>query len=248
MRSSLSRIAWSFGFLFCALSSSARASSYSVSPIRVDVNAQNRTALLTLRNESTEAIAVQASVSNWKQGQNEDVQLAPTKDVFFFPSMLRLAPGESKFIRVGLSLPEVEVERSYRIIVEQVPVDDSEAQGIRVLTRMSIPIFYAPAKATTKLNVATVKFEPEALSYDLKNSGNTRLFTRSIRVTATDAGGKTTFQRDANGWYLLAGVTKRITVPMTPGECRRSRNLKFEFVTDRGNFSNNVPVSDSDCP
>ena len=51
----------------------------------------------------------QVSAFSWDQDIHGGIVLSPTRDVVFFPMMLTLAPGEQRRIRVGSTVPAVEI-------------------------------------------------------------------------------------------------------------------------------------------
>ena len=74
--------------------------------------------LLTLRNESNETLQFQLSVFAWTQSPLGQMELEPTEDVVFFPTLLTLKPKETRRVRVGSATPQDVREKTYRIFVE----------------------------------------------------------------------------------------------------------------------------------
>jgi P pilus assembly chaperone PapD len=79
----------------------AGAATFTVEPTRIALSGRTNSVLLTLRNESTETLRFELSVFRWAQSPSGEVQLEPTEDVVFFPSLLTVGPGESRRVRVG---------------------------------------------------------------------------------------------------------------------------------------------------
>src|SRR5512141_1630359 len=77
-----------------------RASAFRVTPIQVELSGKS-SALLTLTNESGQPLRFQISAFSWSQAPNGDMQLNPTQDISFFPSLLTLKAGEERKVRVG---------------------------------------------------------------------------------------------------------------------------------------------------
>src|SRR4051794_9617959 len=101
---------------------SAEASAFTVTPVRILLGRGANSALLNVRNDSTDAIRFQISLKAWNQAPDGEMQLTDTNDLVFFPSMMELAPGEEKKVRVGSAFKApVTTERTYRIFFEELP-------------------------------------------------------------------------------------------------------------------------------
>jgi fimbrial chaperone protein len=58
------------------------------------------------------------------------------------PLVMNLAPGETRKVRVGLrERAEFQVERSYRVVVEEVASAFAASAGLRFAVRISVPVF-----------------------------------------------------------------------------------------------------------
>src|SRR5689334_10246455 len=123
----------------CALTGAAWGSNLQVSPIRLDTDEKTRTTLLTVRNVGRERMRLQASAAAWTQDEHGEMVLQPTREVAYFPSMLELAPGESRQIRIGTTAGSGTHEKTYRVTVEQLPSLEAEQPGIHLLMKTSVP-------------------------------------------------------------------------------------------------------------
>src|SRR5216684_4497892 len=104
---------------------------------------------LGFQAENVCASAFQVTSFAWSQDASGAVQLAPTEDIVFFPALLTLKPGEERKVRVAATVAAKDVERTYRIFFEELPpLERPQNLGaqVRILTKMGIPIFVAPAK------------------------------------------------------------------------------------------------------
>src|SRR4051812_25119627 len=97
------------------------AADFQVNPVRLDLNDKTRTALLTVHNQSPEPVRIQVSMFQWTQDTRGRMELTPTRDLSFFPSLMTVEPDQSRNIRVGGLVSSGATEKSYRIIVEQLP-------------------------------------------------------------------------------------------------------------------------------
>jgi fimbrial chaperone protein len=89
--------------------------------------------------------------------------------------MMTLSPGEERRMRVAVTATPGEVERTYRIFIEELPPPKNEpdgSNGVQVLTRVGIPIFVAPVKTSAQATVSGV---------GLAQVKKTRMMTSSSR-------------------------------------------------------------------
>lgn len=229
---------------------SARASDFHVNPVRIDLDEKTRTGLISIDNPGPEPLRLQVSVFAWTQDAQGKVQLTPTRDLTYFPSLLTVEPGESRNIRVGGQLPVQSTERTYRLIVEQLPpavTQSSVGTQIRMLTRMSIPLFVAPSERTPRGNVAGLALSQGTLSFALRNEGNTHVFAKKARVQARDAHGETVLDQEQAGWYVLAGGERRFTLPIPRELCPRLHSVSVEVTTDSGSFPATATLPGNGC-
>ena len=127
----------------------AAASTYTVNPTRVYLNASTGSALVTLKNESAEPLRMQVKAQRWAQSLDGEIQLSATEDLIVFPALLTLKPGEERKIRVATSVAFGPVEKTYRLYVEELPpttTEKADGASVRILTRMGVPVFLQPAK------------------------------------------------------------------------------------------------------
>jgi fimbrial chaperone protein len=214
----------------------ASASAFDVSPISLTLSDKVPSAMLAVKNHGTEALRFQVTGFAWDQKPNGDMVLNPTKDIVFFPAMLTLKPGEERNLRVGLNSPVAAVEKSYRIFVQELPPlqsSKSDATSIRVLTKMGIPIFVAPAGPKPAPALANLAIAGKSFSFDVKNGGNAHFRSEKITVTAKDAS-KISFTKEVDGWYVLAGGTRTYAVELPPEVCGGLKSVQIELRTEIG--------------
>lgn len=228
----------------------AWAADFHVSPVRLDLNERTRTALLTIENPGPEPLRLQVSLFTWTQDAQGKAVLTPTQDLTWFPSLLTVEPGQSRHIRIGGRLQAANTEKTYRVIVEQLPPALSPQEGsvrIRVLTRMSIPVFVAPPSRSIRGNIEGLALKAGTISFSLRNVGNTHVFAKKARVQGRDAQGKSVLDKEQTGWYVLAGDERQFSLSV-PGElCRRLHTLSVEVTTDSGTFPATATLSGDRC-
>ena len=222
-----------------------RASAFTVTPVRVLLGQGTNSALLTVRNDSTESLRFQVSLKAWNQAANGEMQLTDTKDLVFFPKLMELKAGEEKPVRVGSAFKSpVMTERTYRIFFEELPpanVAQAEQSGaqVRVLTRMGVPIFVQPPNPVVKGELGGVSVTGGKLSFDVRNVGNSFFTVTGATVTGVSKDGSTTFQKKQDGWYVLAGGIRRFDFEIPSDACQGTDRIKIEvassLVDEKGN-------------
>jgi fimbrial chaperone protein len=128
--------------LICAaISWSANAGSLRVGPVRLDLSPKHPVAILEVQNTGDAATLAQVEALDWSQGV-EGESLEPSSALVATPLVMNLAPGETQKVRVGLRTPnESQIERSYRILVEEVSPTFVASAGLRFAVRISVPVF-----------------------------------------------------------------------------------------------------------
>lgn len=227
---------------------SARAASVEVNPVRLELETGVRGVVVTVKNQGTETTRFQASVHTWSQDEDGRMTLEPTQELFFFPSMLTLEPGESRPIRVGISSAPRDAERAFRLIVEELPplAPVPPSMGLKILTRVSIPVFVAPKTKDRQGNIADVDLRQSRFRFRVKNPGTVNFFVRQTRVRGLDGQGQRLVEKEQPGWYVLAGGSQVFALDTTAEQCRRIRSLEVEVETDHGVFRHATPVTSAE--
>lgn len=191
-----------------AAASCGYAASIRVAPVLVDVTEPTRTAVVTLRNEGTSPITVQARIFRWRQAGGLD-QLEPTTSVVASPPIGAIGAGAENIIRIVRVAPEAVVgEESYRLIIDQLPdAKDRKPGTINLLIRHSIPVFFsAVATATPRLNWSITRGAGQFV-VTATNVGGSRVRISDLVVKSREGGPLI----KANGLvgYVLAGSSAR---------------------------------------
>ena len=206
------------------------ANSFQVAPIRINLAPKESTTLLTVRNEAKDRLRVQVSVSAWDENKSGEMVLIPTEEIIFYPTLLTINPGDQRNVRVGTKNPVVEREKSYRIFIEELPSQlKLTTTGVRLLTRMSVPIFIRPAKPEARPRIEQMALSAAEFSFELKNGGNAHFQPRQILVKGSGANGETVLERKIPGWYVLAGGTRNYHVDFPKGDCAKISDLSVEL-------------------
>jgi fimbrial chaperone protein len=232
------------------LAGPAGAADFVVNPIQIFFTGQTQSAILTVQNTSDEPLRFQLDAFGWAQEPNGQMRLAPTSDIIFFPRLLSLAPREQRIVRVGVSAPPGPVERTYRIFVEELPplATQSTPPGqVRVLARMGIPIFVAPRTAQAELRIGGLTAQPGRVLLELRNVGTKHVVPQRVQMRGLAANGEAVWQRELDGWYILAGDHRVFDIPVARDECLRTRSIAVEVLAGEPRLRERFDVAPQAC-
>src|SRR5262245_14939606 len=81
----------------------ADAGSFSVSPLRIDLDANHPTSTFQIRNDSDEKIVVQIAAAEWRQAADGTDLYEPSTELVLFPKIVEIEKGAAKSVRLGLA-------------------------------------------------------------------------------------------------------------------------------------------------
>jgi fimbrial chaperone protein len=127
-------------------------SSFTVTPLRVELSPRAPAAVIDVINTSPGPLTLQVQQRAWTQTEGRDGQ-AETRDLILSPAVFTLQAGEKQVVRIAVrGAPELRRERAYRLIVSEVPTPQlkatPDASGFRIALRMDLPLFVAALQST----------------------------------------------------------------------------------------------------
>lgn len=228
----------------------ADASTFRVTPIKVSFSSKVSSQVLTVSNDSTETLRFQLHTYIWKQNPKGEMQLDTTEDIVAFPGLFSLKPGQKRLVRVGTLIPVSSIEKTYRIFIEELPPEakaNQQTNAIRVLTKVGIPIFIQPSSQVVEGGVENIVFSKNQINFQVKNRGNVHFIAQKIRVKALGEADKSIFDRQQNGWYILAGSSQTYDMKISQQECSKTRTLVIEVKTDNKVFTEKREMPKDAC-
>ncbi|MBV8163409.1 MAG: molecular chaperone [Candidatus Eremiobacteraeota bacterium] len=205
----------------------ASAANIAVSPVNIDLARAGQSALLTLTNVGGTGVTYSLGVYSWDQGESGVMQLAKTGDIIFFPEILPLRPGERRNVRLGTELAPGDVEKTYRLVLDELPAAHTTQRGpeVRVLTRITIPVFLAPVSSHERVDVSDIALRKGIMAFRITNTGNVHVQPR-LTVTAHDAGRRVVYDLGPQTiWYILANGYRDVKVTLPAKTCASVRSL-----------------------
>lgn len=204
-------------FLLALLTGAAGAQGFGFAPTAMNVNtAGPLNTETTMVNTTRTAAKFTVLVRAWAMKDGETV-LSETRDLIVNPTTFTIAPGGSQVIRVGLRKKPGDQELTYRIFVQQAPLEGSMEQitsdlgdgrtaKLDLAIAFSLPVYVAAPNA--KAAVAhTVSRDGKDLLLEMRNSGNRHATYGSL--SAKRSGDAVAVQ----GRALLAGANHTLRLP-----------------------------------
>ncbi len=215
------------------LASHAQAFSIQISPIPIVIRDRATSALVDVTNESTEPIRVQATAFEWSQTAAGEDKLDPTNQILVFPSIFRVEPKSTRKVRVGTQGGYGPAEKSFRVIFGEIPENASpavpNAETVKVVANMSIPVFVVPPGAAGAPKIEGLSVTRDKARFAIKNGGTAHVLVQKVRLEFQGAEGKPTSSKEVAGWYVLPGQARSFEIPL--GKDVSCANAKSLVVT-----------------
>jgi fimbrial chaperone protein len=221
----------------------AHGGTFTISPLRVELSQSASTAALTVRNEESKPVVVQAEALLWQQAGGID-QLTATHDVLVSPPVFTIPANGSQLIRLALRRPvDPSRELTYRLLLQEVPSQpDPQFTGLTVALRLSIPVFVAatqPAEPTLEWSAS--RASNGALAITARNDGTAHARVFKFSVQPVEAGSAAIEQSVAA--YILAGQARTWTLDNDTAKPAATNRLRLKGITDRGEIEAELAVA-----
>ena len=201
-----------------------------VAPISVQLEPGQRSTTLTIANQNNVPVSVQLRAFVWDQNSPDDA-LTPTSDLAVSPPITEVGAGQTQLFRLLLRRPATGKEASYRLLFDQLPnTGDAASPGIKVLLRLSVPVFVEPANPVTRDIAWRVTAGPHPILVGTnRGSGHIRLVNPAI--TRPD-GQKLALQPERTP-YILPGAERSWTIH-DGSQLRPGSKVHLTAISDLG--------------
>ncbi|MEP7155867.1 MAG: fimbria/pilus periplasmic chaperone [Betaproteobacteria bacterium] len=203
-----------FAFATVFFAAAAQCGIFSVSPVRIHMTPRDRAVAVTVVNEGTESVALQADLNVWTQKADGTDELKLSDDLILSPPIIRLAPKARQVVRLALLVPANPGRQlSYRLIMREIPEATLRASGtvhVPVSLALSMPVFITPPKAARDVSCTSERDARDTMSVAVTctNGGTAYAQIREVSVMRNDAV-EAAFE---GGVYILPGAKKTIAV------------------------------------
>ncbi len=205
----------------------ALAAAFNINPVRFQLKSSRAVAVIQISNPTDEPVRLQINALDWTTDGTKEV-LTDTDDLLVNPPIFLLAPNKTQYVRFGLrTAPDAEpsTEKSYRLMVEEVPTETA-ATGIRTLLRFSLPVFFSPKEKEEQLSWKLRK-QGKQFSLIAINAGN--VHAKINALTLSDDGKKPALKVTSPS-YVLPGQHKEWPLESVPS----STKFRLEFQNEDG--------------
>jgi fimbrial chaperone protein len=191
------------GLLVALLHAIGWASSFSVSPVRVELWPSKLNSVIKVNNAGDDSLMMQVSVLRWTTDGEKDLY-SPVDDILLNPPVFSVPAHSTQVLRLGLRKANgAQDEQAYRLIVAEVPAPLPVGfQGLRTIVRVSIPIFIKRPDGAAQLSWEATRDAQGVLIITAVNQGHAHIQIRSMDVVSEQASGPP--RRTLND-YLLPG-------------------------------------------
>ena len=215
------------------------ASTLSVTPIRLVLSPESPLGTFTVINEGPVASRVQLILNDWKQAKGADV-LTPSREVLVNPTIFEVPGNGRQIVRLGLRVPALPTERSYRLVMREIPTAAQlKTNTIGVLLQISVPLFVPVQDAKANL-VWHARAAPHGVDLLLDNKG--RRHAQFLELTVTRDG--KTVGKTNTSTYVLPDSSGHVLVPLT-APVAAGDTLRVDARTDDGSIQASVRVDGS---
>ncbi|NKF21764.1 fimbrial biogenesis chaperone [Solimonas marina] len=237
MRTLLRRFGGAWLLLAC-VSAAAAPGGVAVSPLRLDLNATQTSAALTVANRDTRPRRFQIVLLGWTQDDRGD-QFGDAEALLANPPLFELAPDAQQIVRVGnIKLPPAAVEQAFRIYVAEIPEQGALKDGqLNFLLRLSVPLYVAPSATAHRAWRWSAYRDGNAYVLRADNDGNVHQRRAQLHVVDADRG--TALGDDAGFRDVLPGAHALWRFPAQPPYAQR---LRLTATTDIGTDESTVPL------
>ncbi|WP_250537020.1 molecular chaperone [Caballeronia sp. AZ10_KS36] len=197
----------------------ASAAALQVSPIRVDLAADQPATVLTLRNEGKVPLDAQVRVFAWTQSLDED-RLESTAAIVASPPIVRIAPNADQTVRVlRVTSAPLAHEETYRLLIDEIPDGQTQRDGVHMQLRYSVPVFAGATEAhADALTFALERVDAvgSAPTLMLRASNGSDGHAQLSRVQLDWSNGDSTLISDGLLGYALPRAVRRWPVTDVP--------------------------------
>ena len=212
-----------------ALAGLASAAQFSLSMTRIHLDASHAVETVAFTNQEDKAVAFEVQVKRWRQAADGTWQLVPDdSSLVVHPLILRVEPGATQRLRVGSLSPTVSEEQAFRIELNELPDRNAkQINGIRMLARVSVPVFVQPAGAKSALAIVVDSLGTHDARLTLRNAGSAYSAPGEAKLRILDAAGKTLQEDPLTAPYVLAGAQSPMLVKLAGNACARAASVEL---------------------
>ena len=236
--------------------SRAFASDFQIQPTTLDLSGSVKSGAFSVINNGNEKIDFQISVKEWNQDAAGKDVYADTKDILFFPQIMTVEPFGQRAIRVGLKVPPSQMEKTYRLFVEEIPspkktpdvkLKGNIQAGLTIAFRFATPIFVKPIRPQESYVIERIEMSKGTVKAIVKNTGNVHVKLRAVTFSGKAADGKELYSKEFAGWYILHGLSLPYEAAVPQELCGKLATIDVKAQTENNNVNGTLNVQKNMC-
>lgn len=218
--------------LVTSIAGIASAAQISLNNTRVHLDGTHPVETLVLTNQESEPLDMEVKVQRWQQGADGKWQLQPDAGgLVVHPLILTMQPNGEARLRVGTISPNVTSEIAYRIEVQELPGRKQvQAGAVRMLTKLSIPVFVQPPKAKAALSFTVDSVDGKGTLLDIRNTGTGFSGPSDANVRVLDANNRVLQEGHVTVGYVLAGARLPTRVALKDSVCAHAAHIEVKLT------------------
>ena len=213
-------------------------------PLKVIIWPEKATGSVNLTNKDDKPVNLQISATSWDMDDNGKFIETDTGDFVFFPRMLTIPANEEKAVRVGYQGDFPALEKSYRLLIQELPPvrkpeDLKKGQskmGVTYIMKMSLPLFVMPGKEPPQPELAVdgVQSADEGLKVGIKATGTHHVQVTKIELELVDSAGVSVASGGNETRLLRILPQRRVFVPVAldMDACDKAEKLLIKVYAD----------------
>lgn len=212
-------------------SMTAHAAEFQLSPTRVQLAPRHLVDTVVVGNSGATPLRFEVSVKRWHMNADGSWQLLPSDDLIVHPLLLEIAAGDKARLRVGQLVPLQDPEEAaYRIELDEQEVEPRQSNSVRMLTRISLPVFVrGDAASAPAASLQAPQWRGDALAFAVHNDGDGFLPPQALDVQLRAADGTVLATQALQGNYVLAGATLPLRMRVAQASCVRASELRVHL-------------------
>ena len=207
----------------------ASAARFSVNLTRVHLGSRHPVETVVLGNQEDRPLSFEVQVRRWTQGADGAWSLVPDDGLVVHPLILTLPAGGEGRVRIGTLSPTVPAEQAYRVEFQELADANTprDANQIRMLTRVSLPVFVQAKDGKPQLALAIASTTASRLGLSLRNAGPAYSPPALADLRVLDSAGRVVHQAKLSIGYVLAGAQLPVSSAWTNAACGRAAQVEL---------------------
>ncbi len=237
--------------LLCGLNGAVWAANISITPTRVILSPEQKSASLSFINRGDKPLTLQIFLKSWQQDEVGRSLTEDSRELVVFPKMLTVEPGQQRPIRLGFQGQWPTVERSFRIFADELPNLDIEtgALGVVFPVRLSIPVFVREKAQAQEpqMQLKMADIQAGQLRVQISNQGTQHIAVEQIQAELLDAKGRSVGTLEEAGGRVLAQHAVFFELSISPDLCQQVRSAQIQAKAQSVTQSQTFTLSVRDC-